>query len=80
MKWFFCLFFLVGCKLEVVGDKVAKVYPDDGYADIAEILEQCPMKATTVKKVPLSELSGWICIPEAQAAKYRREYNSECKE
>lgn len=78
MKWFFCLLFLTGCKLEVVGDQFAKIYPKDKYADVATISERCPLKANTVQKVNIEDLSGWVCMPEEQAAKYRREYNSEC--
>lgn len=71
------MFFVAGCKeVKLVGDKFAKIYPNDGYADVAEVLEQKPVKITEPEEIPMSDLQGFICVSEKQFAKYRRAYES----
>lgn len=67
--------FLMGCEdVKLVGDVFAKIYPKDGYADAAKVLTQDPVKVSDPVEIPLADMSGWICVPEAQFAKYRRAY------
>jgi len=68
---------LVGCKeVKLVGDVFAKIYPQDGYADAATVTAQKPVKVTDPVEMSLSDMSGWICVPEKQFTKYRRAYES----
>lgn len=79
MKRLVIFLFLTSCKVDLVGDKVAKIYPVDGYADVATVVESCPVKIGTIEEKPIDELQGWVCVPESQLAKYRREYSKDCK-
>lgn len=79
MKKLLLVLFLSSCKIDLVGDKVAKIYPVDGYADVATIVESCPLKIGTIEEKSINELQGWVCVPESQAAKYRRDYSKDCK-
>lgn len=76
---FLSTLFLSGCKeVELVGDVFCKIYPKDGYADCATVVEQKPdVKVTDPVEKPLSDLDGWIAVKESQFAKYRRAYESQ---
>lgn len=78
MRYLFLLLFLSGCGVNIIGDEVARIYPDDGYGDVTTIKNACPVEITEVTQRPLSSFSGWVCIPEKQFTKYRREWESEC--
>lgn len=68
---------LVGCKeVKLVGDEFCKVYPDDGYADCSTVNSEKPVKVTDPIEKKISDLDGWIAVPEKQFAKYRRAYES----
>lgn len=68
---------MVGCKeVKLVGDLFCKIYPQDNYADCTNVLEQKPVKVTDPVEHPMSDLSGFVCVPEKQFAKYRRAYES----
>ena len=72
------LFAFSGCEeVEIVGDVFCKIYPADGYADCATITEQEPVKVTNPVEKSLDDLTGNICVPEKQFAKYRRAYEKE---
>lgn len=75
---FLSTFFLLGCKeVELVGDVFCKLYPKDGYADCATVTQQKPdIKVTDPVEKSIDDLDGWIMVPEAQFAKYRRAYES----
>ena len=80
MKLFLFLstLFLFGCKeVKIVGDVFCKIYPADGYADCATVTEQEPVKVTEPVEKSLDDLTGNICVPEKQFAKYRRAYEKE---
>jgi hypothetical protein len=69
-----------GCQFDLTGFTPAILFPKDGYANKYTIAQSCPIKVLPdVKEIPLNEMSGWVCIPESQFAKIRREYESECK-
>lgn len=70
--------FLMGCEeVKIVGDVFCKIYPADGYADCATVTEQEPVKVTDPVEKSLDDLTGNICVPEKQFAKYRRAYEKE---
>lgn len=70
--------FLMGCEeVKIVGDVFCKIYPADGYADCATVTEQEPVKVTEPVEKSLDDLTGNICVPEKQFAKYRRAYEKE---
>jgi hypothetical protein len=72
------LFAFSGCEeVKIVGDIFCKIYPKDGYADCAKVVKQEPVEVTDPVEVTLEELSGYIAVPEAQFAKYRRAYEKE---
>ena len=72
------LFAFSGCEeVKIVGDIFCKIYPADGYADCATITEQEPVKVTEPVEKSLDGLTGNICVPEKQFAKYRRAYEKE---
>lgn len=80
MKLFLFLstLFLFGCEeVKIVGDIFCKIYPADGYADCATVTEQEPVKVTDPVEKSLDDLTGNICVPEKQFAKYRRAYEKE---
>jgi len=69
-----------GCQFDLTGYTPAVIFPKDGYANQYTIAQSCPIKVLPdVKEIPLTDMAGWVCIPESQYAKIRREYESECK-
>lgn len=75
--------FMSGCKtLDVRGDTVYQIYPQDGYAEETQISNSCPIDAYEPKTINIldEKMQGVICIPEAQAAEYRRKHNKECQD
>jgi hypothetical protein len=67
---------LSGCKeVKLVGDYFAKIYPKDGYADVVQVEQEEPIKVGEAVETKIEDLSGWICVPEKQFAKYRRAYD-----
>ena len=74
----FTAFFFLGCEDPLdKGDIFCKIYPRDGYADCAKIDKKDPIKVTEPVEVDMEDLTGYICIPEEQFAKYRRAYEKE---
>lgn len=81
MKKIFLLassFLIAGC-FDIKGATVAFIYPDEGVASVRTITNGCPVKVSEKSTMQLKELSGWVCISPKDAAKFRREYESQCK-
>lgn len=78
---FVLAFLIFGCKtLDVKGDTVYQIWPQDGYAEEMQIAESCPVEPTEPVTINLldQKMSGVICIPYDQAMKYKRKHNKEC--
>ena len=69
---------LTGC-FDITGSTTAFIYPDEGIARIRTITNKCPIQVSQAETVPISQLTGWVCIPPDEAAEFRREYEKkEC--
>lgn len=67
---------LTGC-FDIKGDDVAFIYPSEGIANVRQFTNSCPVKVNQAVTVPITDLTGWVCIPPEKAAKYRREYEKD---
>lgn len=77
------LFLFQACKtLDVKGDTVYQIYPQDNYAEEMVIAESCPVLPSEPVTISILDpnLQGVVCIPEAQAMEYRRKHNKECQD
>jgi hypothetical protein len=79
VKKILLVIFLASCKHDLTGDKVARIYPTDGYADVGTIKKSCPIILEVTEEKPIADMAGWVCIPPEQATDYRRKYESKCK-